>query len=99
MSERGLVVHFDRIDTMVAALQGTHDRLQSLVSSTLGQVNAEISGWAADTDSRAAQTAYQQKLQRDSDALVAALDDVRSALADLRGSAHTTEVKNVAVMD
>jgi len=98
VSERSLVVHFAALDALVNAMQATHDEILATVHSTLQRVDAETSGWAPDTASRAAQTAYQRKLQGGVDQLCAALAKVRSSLETVRADAHDTEVRNVAVV-
>ncbi|MGH8869768.1 MAG: hypothetical protein ACRDYU_17465 [Actinomycetes bacterium] len=98
MSERGLVVHHSSLEAIEAALTTTHDEILSTVRSTMEQVDAELIGWSAETASRAAQMAHQQRLEAGVERLCDALTEVRTALEQIRSDAHDTEVRNVAVI-
>lgn len=98
MSSRGLVIHHDELTRLEHALATAHDALTQHVEDTLTSVNLQTALWARTTQSRAAEMAYQRRLRHRIDELTAALEQIRTALADVRADAHDTEVTNVAVI-
>jgi uncharacterized protein YukE len=65
----------------------------------LAKIDTETAGRNPGTPSAAAHAEYQQKLRDGVERLTAALEKVRTALADPATSAHDTEVDNRAIVD
>jgi uncharacterized protein YukE len=98
MSEISLVVRHGSLDDMEAAMTAASEAITAQIQSALDQVDAEVSGWSTATSSRIAQSDYQERLRAGVEKLTSALDDVRTALADVGGKARDAEVENVAIL-
>lgn len=99
MSDASLVVKQAQLSEMEAAMTAAHDEIVEQIRSVLDQVNSRIQGWNPATASRAAEMDYQRRLNDGVTRLTAALDNVRTKLAEVREDAHQTEVENVALVD
>jgi uncharacterized protein YukE len=99
VSEPSLVVRQGDLEALEAAMATAHDRLLAEVSGAREEVAALLTGWAPDTASRQAQLQFDADVQSGVERLAAALAQVRAALAEVRESARTTEVDNVALLD
>ena len=98
MSEISLIVHQASLEDMEAAMTDAQAAITSQIKSALDQVDAEVSGWSTATASRIAQSEYQERLGAGVEKLTSALEDVRTALADVAGKARDAEVENVAII-
>lgn len=98
MSDASLVVRSGSLAEMESAMTTAHDAITTEISTLLDAVNTEIQGWSPVTASRAAEIEYQRRLRDGVDRLTTALEQVRTALAEVRESAHDTEVENVALI-
>ena len=99
MSDMSLVVRQASLSEIEAALSTAHDELVEQIDSLCERVNARIEGWSPATASRAAEMDYQRRLADGVERLTKALETVRTKLAEVAGSAHETEVENVAIVD
>lgn len=99
MSEPTLVVHQGVLESLEAAMTSAQEELLAEVSALREEVRGILVDWSVATSSRQAQLEFDADVQRDVDAVVAALGRVRAALADVRELARTTEVDNVAILD
>jgi uncharacterized protein YukE len=99
MTEHSLVVQHGSLSDIDAALTAAHDDITSQIEDALSKVDSETAGWNRNTPSAAAHAQYQQKLRDGVERLTAALEKVRTALADVATSAHDTEVDNRAIID
>lgn len=98
MSEISLIVRQGSLEDMEAAMADAQSTITSQIQSTLDRVDSEVSGWSAATTSRIAQIDYQERLRAGVEKLTDALEDVRTALADVAGKARDAEVENVAII-
>ena len=94
-----IIVRFGTLEALAETLQSAHDDLVEQVEDLLTRADAEMGDWSAATTSRAAQRAYRQQVVDGVDDLVAALDTVRTTLAEVATMAHEAEVRNVAALD
>lgn len=98
MSDASVVVRSGSLSEMETAMATAHDEITRQITTMLDRVNTEIGGWSPSTASRAPEMDYQRRLREGVERLTAALDQVRTALAAVRESAHDTEVENVAII-
>ncbi len=94
-----IVVTFENVAAIEAALTTAHDDLISTVDAIRADVDRMIIGWQVDTDSRRAQLAFDHRLAVGITAMVEALATIRRTLGDVSAAAHHAEVRNVAVLD
>jgi hypothetical protein len=99
VSEPTLVVHQGSLEALEAAMTTAHDHLLAEVAAVRAQVRATLVAWSTATDSRQAQLEHDAALQRDVEAVAAALDGVRVALEQVRAEARQAEIDNVAILD
>ncbi len=98
MSDMSLVVRMGSLTEMESALTRASQQIEEQITGLLEKVNTQIAGWSPSTSSRQAEMAYQARLREGVARLTAALDQVRTALAEVRDSARETEVENVALL-
>lgn len=98
MSERGLVVRQGSLTEIETAMSEATDAIRDHLTGLLDTVEQQTSAWTAETPSRVAQQAHEQRLRDGIDALVGALDSIRAAVATQRELARDTEVENVAIV-
>lgn len=99
MSQAGLVVRFADLEAILAALQSAEKGLSDRVRVMRGDVEALLSGWAEDTQSRQAHQDFDRRLGQWGEDLAAALEAIQVALTKTAEAAHTAEVRNVAILD
>ena len=99
MAEPSLVVTFASLEAIQAALTSAQQDILDEVTRLRGDVDREIAGWRAGTDSRDAQLAFDRDLAGWSEQLSAALASVATALTTVTEAAHDAEVRNVAILD
>lgn len=94
-----LVVKQASLAEMESAMTAAHDDVVKTVQDALDRVNAKIQGWDPSTASRAAEMDFQRRLTAGVEKLAAALETVRTKLAEVATEAHEVEVENVAIVD
>ncbi|MFC4555648.1 hypothetical protein [Georgenia faecalis] len=99
MSDPTLVVSQGTLEAVETAMTTAHDQLLAEVTALRQEVRTILVAWSTATESRQAQLEFDAALQRDVDAVAAALVDVRSALVKVREDARSAEIDNVAILD
>jgi hypothetical protein len=99
VSEAGLVVRQGSLAELEEALAAASGAIADAVTTAMADVDREVRGWSATTASRAAQLDHQRRLCDGVERLTAALDQVRTAVAEHREEARRIEVRNVALME
>jgi hypothetical protein len=99
MSDKSLVVKHAGIETIETALTTATAGIRKEVEATLTAVETKLAGWGDGTISKVAAVSYQGRLRTGIENLLTKLDEVATALADVREKAHDCEVDNVAIVD
>lgn len=99
MGDASLIVRFEDVAAMIAAIDRAHTTIVDEIAALRSDVSAELIGWDQTTSSRAAQMAFDARLDRGVQDLAAALARVSAALTTVSEAARHAEVRNVAVLD
>ena len=99
MSERTFKYNEASLANLTTLVENMSANVEDLISTARKKTEGRIEGWSKESVSRRAQMAFDRRLEKRTDELTQALDEVARALDDIKDLAHTAEVRNVAVMD